>query len=389
MTSTLTMDFAGQLGVNPRIGRLVTDENFATLTSPGYIEQVARNNSVNLLATDAFVVSYDGGASQNLFKLSFSGITPSLVLLNPSIDNFEYENIKFVAKGGNDTNTGLIWNQPKLTIQNAIDSYPVDTNIHFVWVTDASLYDENLIIPHGIFIFAPNAQLNPSIGVPITIPNTGGMTLNYFVFLTVFSNGVAAVIDIPGQNSALILDSFLVIGDNLNIQGQLALTATFLATNTINLGANGHFIPAVKDSFGNAIPPTTGVVEGQIKNTRYGDFYITGDLTGAAQQILVAGVGRPVTVDDARRVIVYDDPANDFFTLPTTAVAPIRIGTEIDFYQKGDGKMVFAAGVGATISSNLGALVRTNGSAAFPADATAKKMSDTEWYVSGIIEIQP
>ncbi len=71
---TITMEFAGQVGVEPRIGRMFTDNIYSEIIAPGYIKQ--GDSGYNYSITDMIAVSYsDGnnGVSHSLFVVTISG----------------------------------------------------------------------------------------------------------------------------------------------------------------------------------------------------------------------------------------------------------------------------------------------------------------------------
>lgn len=65
----LTTDFAGQVGVYPRLVRLLSDDNYATVTGSGYLNNAAASG-VSILPTDFIFASYAGG---------FTTFNPSIV----------------------------------------------------------------------------------------------------------------------------------------------------------------------------------------------------------------------------------------------------------------------------------------------------------------------
>lgn len=69
----ITMDFAGQVGVVPRVGRLFTDKDYAQLTAPGLIYQGFDGNTYS--PTDVIIGTYnDGnnGVTHGIFIPTFS-----------------------------------------------------------------------------------------------------------------------------------------------------------------------------------------------------------------------------------------------------------------------------------------------------------------------------
>lgn len=68
------MDFAGQSGVNPRLGRMVTNDILSAVTAVGYLNQNAPGGGTTFLPTDMLLVAYsdgNGGTITNEFSLSF------------------------------------------------------------------------------------------------------------------------------------------------------------------------------------------------------------------------------------------------------------------------------------------------------------------------------
>ena len=73
---TLQMDFAGSVGINPRLGRMVSTDTLATITAPGYLNKNANSLALNFLQTDVIFGAYtnnSGGISVSQFTVSIAG----------------------------------------------------------------------------------------------------------------------------------------------------------------------------------------------------------------------------------------------------------------------------------------------------------------------------
>ena len=74
---SVQMDFAGQIGVNPRLGRMVTTDSLETITTAGYLnnQNAGTQFGTNFLNTDILFVAYDyndktGTATTGWFSVS-------------------------------------------------------------------------------------------------------------------------------------------------------------------------------------------------------------------------------------------------------------------------------------------------------------------------------
>jgi len=65
--SQIQLEFAGQTNVNPRLGRIVCDDNLSTITTAGYLNSNAGGYA--FYPTDMLAISYAGG--EGFFTLSF------------------------------------------------------------------------------------------------------------------------------------------------------------------------------------------------------------------------------------------------------------------------------------------------------------------------------
>lgn len=77
---SITTDVAGQIAVNPRIVKLVTNDNYTTITGANYL-QSAINSGYEFYPTDIFSVVYlptSSTITTQFFNLSISGNTISL-----------------------------------------------------------------------------------------------------------------------------------------------------------------------------------------------------------------------------------------------------------------------------------------------------------------------
>lgn len=77
----ITTDFAGQVGILPRLVRLLSDDDYSTITGAGYLNGAAAMG-VTILPTDFIFASYSDGYGS--FNPSFSG--PEITLV-PTPDN--------------------------------------------------------------------------------------------------------------------------------------------------------------------------------------------------------------------------------------------------------------------------------------------------------------
>src|SRR5271154_7183435 len=73
----ITTDFAGQIGVIPRLVRVESTDDYAVATAAGYLNGVA-GMGVQIAPTDFIFMSYSGGSGVFIPSLSGTNIT-----LNP------------------------------------------------------------------------------------------------------------------------------------------------------------------------------------------------------------------------------------------------------------------------------------------------------------------
>lgn len=77
----ITTDFAGQVGILPRLVRLLCDDDYATVTASGYLNSAA-SLGITILPTDFIFASYSGGFG--MFNPTISG---SNITLSPTSDH--------------------------------------------------------------------------------------------------------------------------------------------------------------------------------------------------------------------------------------------------------------------------------------------------------------
>lgn len=94
----------------------------------------------------------------------------------------DYENVVFVAKHGDDANSGLNENIPKLTIGAAITTAsaltPSAGNVIVVRVLDGGKYEESIVVPSWIVIDASQAELYLASGINILLSDNSIASLN-------------------------------------------------------------------------------------------------------------------------------------------------------------------------------------------------------------------
>ena len=80
MSYQIVTDFAGQVGVNPRLVRMISTDTLATITTAGYINPAAPIG-VQLLNTDFVFCAYSGGQGIFSVSISYTNGTPIITLV--------------------------------------------------------------------------------------------------------------------------------------------------------------------------------------------------------------------------------------------------------------------------------------------------------------------
>jgi hypothetical protein len=104
-------------------------------------------------------------------------------------ENFNFTNVQFVAKGGNDANSGTSINSPKLTPEAALANI---TGEGLIWILDSGLYIINMpLVAYNYTLYAPNASLSGTI----LISTTSGLNLvaEYALTLNITVDGPATI----------------------------------------------------------------------------------------------------------------------------------------------------------------------------------------------------
>lgn len=82
----IQFDFAGQVGVNPRLGRIVCTENLTEVTTAGFLNPASLMGNV-IYPTDFIFIAYDDGTSGAMFRPSISATgVITLLLDNASVN---------------------------------------------------------------------------------------------------------------------------------------------------------------------------------------------------------------------------------------------------------------------------------------------------------------
>lgn len=379
-------------GVRPGQWFLTSSEDYATLIAPGYLNSVS-NAGLEFQPNDIVYAQYDDGVNFAMFIVSEVNDVFSLSVYSPNDNSFVFTQVQFVAKGGSDLNSGLSVGYPKLTIGAAITALGLTTlNTGLVWVMDDGEYDENLVLPFNIQLYAPNASLICAAGDLLTVNDTGGPTLAIVTARNIYSQS-GFVINLLGAQSSMYINAQSARGD-VYAEGILDEKFVTQVANDIEIGASGILTAQVENSsIGLTINSGATVAgsfrdvsnPGESNNVIYGDQTMIDHLIYQTDPITETA-GRIVAAADSNTRIVYNNAANGNFELPATADVAIPLGTYIEFTQLGLGAALFIAGAGVTIVSSLGATVETNG-----AGATAKawKYTDTIWVISGDLAVTP
>lgn len=375
-------------GVRPGQWYLNSTENYSTLIAPGYLNSVS-NAGLEFQQNDIIYAIYDNGVNFGMFIVSENDGVFSMAVYSPNSNSFIYQNTIFVAKGGSDLNPGTSMGLPKLTINAAIAALnPGTMHDSLVYIVDDGTYNENVVLPNNIRIWAPNAGLEVSSGDALTVNDSGSQTLAVVNFAQISCTGKA--INILGINSTMFFNANVIVGD-INFEGNLVGNSVALINS--NITGSGNFGANILNAI-NCTMNQTGVVVGEIGTIAGGDpsTQVYGKRYFSDRIIFqnppsTETAGRTIVFNDSNTRIVYNNAADGNYTLPKTADVDIPIGAVVNFTQLGLGAAIFVAGAGVTIVSAEGDTVETNGAGA---TASAYKYTDTIWIVSGnIVAVGP
>lgn len=387
--NVLTVNPYTATGVKPGQWFLDSSEEFDTLTEPGYLSSVA-TAGLDLQPNDFVFAQYNDGANVALFNVieSSPGIF-SLQVYSPNSNSFVFTNMQFVAKGGSDLNPGTTIGLPKLTIQAAIDALSLSpSNPGAVWVMDDNEYDENLVLPFNVQVYAPMATISCTTGDLITVNDTGSNTVASIACQALNNYGSGLCINLLGSQSNIFLNTKICQG-NMYIEGGMVDSLIAQIASEVHVAATGVFgvdivnaiLFTLTTDVGATVVGNVGSVIGpgvSLTNS-YGNRAFINKLTYQTDPITIVA-GRFVQSEDGSTRIVYNNAADGDFTLLPTADLALPIGTNIEFTQLGLGAIVFVAGLGVTIVSPEGSTVQTTGTGAY---AKAWKYTDTIWIISG------
>jgi len=153
----------------------------------------------------------------------YSGVTESRIDdIESDIDNI-FENINsviYVAQNGNDLNTGLKRNEPKQSIQSAINVATTGTT---VVVLDGSIYEESITGVNYVNIYAPYASLDLSNGRQLNL------AAGLFKFRSIYRTSGSNIMIIANQvtpltgrpYSVLELEEISDAGSGITVQNGL------------------------------------------------------------------------------------------------------------------------------------------------------------------------
>lgn len=383
-TAKFSVGFPGSAGIFPSFSFLETNESFATITEPGYLNKV-KGSGIELDENYFVFASYGEPSQTQIFVVDVDDGVFTLQTYSPNDNSFEFTDVQFVAKGGSDLNPGDKIGFPKETIQAALnDLTPPVSGFAMVSVMDSGNYEENIVIPPNVIVWAPNATLSATSGAAITLNDTGGSYSCGVKIGSVSASGGATILDLNGPQSTLIFEPNVAFGGNMDVEGVLYLKADLVQFSVITIQATGQIISEVLNAISSGLSGSGNLI-GRFSNIWYGPQSFNGKIT-FNQEEKEETTGRTLNTSDPVSTIQYNSVSDGNYELPQTSDVGIFVGSVVTFVEIGTGRILFDAGAGVTITSVAGPAVRTTGAGA---KAFAEKLSDTVWLVSGDIEAQP
>jgi hypothetical protein len=365
---------AGQNDYNPIVRSLnAAAETLDTIITPGFLNKVLSvGNTIN--KDDIILISYANGSELFIQNRNSEGV----ITLSPANQTipFGFTNVQFVAQGGSDLNPGNNINQPKLTIQAAIDAI---TTGGLVWVLDSAIYSQPLNFNKSLTLYAPNALfiLDAVSGSLFTQADIGSPYVVYVYASIAQASGGATVLLQNGSFSSIAINAQEIIGPAA-LNGSSYFNAILMANSKFSISPTAQVLFNVSKVFSPDLTINIGaIVEGQFGDSYYGIFSYGNQLIWQQQESQET-VGRTVLSSDSNSTINYMNASTGSYVLPNSG---IPVGTRVTFMQLSSGAVQFDSDGSSTILSYLNSSpVRTNG---LNAVGVAEQISAGVWMISG------
>lgn len=212
----ITTDFPGQVGIMPRLVRLLSDDSYATITGAGYLNGAAAMG-VTILPTDFIFASYSDGYGS--FNPTFSG--PEITLV-PTPDNggvsgsFTVGNlIKAQSVDGTIEDAGIAA-EDVLTIDTDVTDYQQIVGINNILIASVGTWTRTRVAQGNYVLRHTAADDTSVIGIDITQAIRAATGRGFKL----------ASIDVVYSIGTLALDAHTLVLDKIAYANNVAVAVT-------------------------------------------------------------------------------------------------------------------------------------------------------------------
>lgn len=275
MTTTLKRISVGIVGNQPGLVQMDTNNTTAQCLVPGFINNAQLSSEVKVSPKDFIFTSALDGNSILVPVFGTNGVITLQDIASDVIPpaGFTFQNTWFVAKGGLDTNVGTNMDDPKLTLQGAINAAqltPAVTGVRkLIVVMDGGTYSNSAGIN----------QLNVDIYAPMAV-----------LANTTFSMSASATTaDIGLSGNSLTFGKWLnVTYTDITVAAPTIYNTVTLKVGTV-LNSNIHLGTRSCEMIFDVWDFATGIIDSAVNNTNlitYYSFAIDNALTSSGQDSL-------------------------------------------------------------------------------------------------------
>lgn len=196
----ITTDFPGQVGVFPRLVRVLSDDDYATVTAAGYLNSAA-GMGVTILPTDFIFASYSDGFGS--FNPTISGSNITLV---PTPDNGGFTGsavvghfATFSTTEGQINDDGYLPSDATKTVVAMVDGATVINNLATFNDITGTVQDAGArIIANTTAAYAGGGTSNTFVATGLTVGAKGSAVIR------ASTNSVSITKALPGTNTLAI-----------------------------------------------------------------------------------------------------------------------------------------------------------------------------------------